>query len=387
MADNNGLFFNSINGDRVYNADSFAEWLQRFFTTGVFNGEMQVTPGSGMMVNVAPGYANINGKVRFFDTMQAFTIDPASGTYPRIDAIMVRLDETARNISTVYVKGDYSGDSPTAPAPVRSEGVYDIVLAHIAVNAGQTAITVANITDTRADDEICGWVTSTVEGVPMDQIVSQMQADFLAWYDRMKDQLSEDAAGHLQAEIDTLSEALTNTTRVVRSHGYDFGPENTGTTATQAFSKGDYFMQDNQFAQATADIAEGDTVELGTNYRATTVGDELEALNNGLIAEEFDLTSSYSGVTGNGTYNSITKEVHMMVVGSTSSNIPMNTTLCTIPEKYRPKAQKKGGMLYSNDSNQIGAYNMIYANENGTITQGASASVRRILAVFNYVIE
>lgn len=282
MADNNGLFFNSINGDRVYNADSFAEWLQKFFTTGVFNGEMQVTPASGMMVNVAPGYANINGKVRFFDTMQAFTIDPASGTYPRIDAIMVRLDETARNISTVYVKGDYSGDSPTAPAPVRSEGVYDIVLAHIAVNAGQTAITAANITDTRADDEICGWVTSTVEGVPMDQIVSQMQADFLAWYDRMKDQLSEDAAGHLQAEIDTLSEALTNTTRVVRSHGYDFGPENTGTTATQAFSKGDYFMQDNQFAQATADIAEGDTVELGTNYRATTVGDELEALNNGL---------------------------------------------------------------------------------------------------------
>lgn len=302
MADNNGLFFNSINGDRVYNADSFAEWLQKFFTTGVFNGEMQVTPGSGMMVNVAPGYANINGKVRFFDTMQAFTIDPASGTYPRIDAIMVRLDETARNISAVYVKGDYSGDSPTAPAPVRSEGVYDIVLAHIAVNAGQTAITAANITDTRADDEICGWVTSTVEGVPMDQIVSQMQADFLAWYDRMKDQLSEDAAGHLQAEIDTLSEALTNTTRVVRSHGYDFGPENTGTTATQAFSKGDYFMQDNQFAQATADIAEGDTVELGTNYRATTVGDELEALNTGLNELKDEIvfivktaTTNYSG--------------------------------------------------------------------------------------------
>lgn len=300
MADNNGLFFNSINGDRVYNADSFAEWLQKFFTTGVFNGEMQVTPGSGMMVNVAPGYANINGKVRFFDTMQAFTIDPASGTYPRIDAIMVRLDETARNISAVYVKGDYSGDSPTAPAPVRSEGVYDIVLAHIAVNAGQTAITAANITDTRADDEICGWVTSTVEGVPMDQIVSQMQADFLAWYDRMKDQLSEDAAGHLQAEIDTLSEALTNTARVVRSHGYDFGPENTGTTATQAFSKGDYFMQDNQFAQATADIAEGDTVELGTNYRATTVGDELQALNKGL--PKFDAYVDISAVSQGGTF-------------------------------------------------------------------------------------
>lgn len=317
MADNNGLFFNSINGDRVYNADSFAEWLRKFFTTGVFNGEMQVTPDSGMMVNVAPGYANINGKVRFFDTMQAFTIDPASGTYPRIDAIMVRLDETARNISTVYVKGDYSGDTPTAPAPVRSEGVYDIVLAHIAVNAGQTAITAANITDTRTDETLCGWVSSTVESIPVDQITTQMQAEFLAWYNRMKDQLSEDAAGHLQAEIDTLNEAQTATANIVRRHGYDFGPENTGTTATQAFSKGDYFMQDNQFAQATADIAEGDTVELGTNYRATTVGDELEALNKGLTRNKKGTTVNLSNSTTDYTFPS---DGYLIVSASSTAN-------------------------------------------------------------------
>lgn len=282
MADNNGLFFNSINGDRVYNADSFAEWLQKFFTTGVFNGEMQVTPGSGMMVNVAPGYANINGKVRFFDTMQAFTIDPASGTYPRIDAIMVRLDETARNISAVYVKGDYSGDSPTAPAPVRSEGVYDIVLAHIAVNAGQTAITAANITDTRADSDLCGWVTSTVEGVPMDQIVAQMQAQFMTWFNEMKDQLSEDAAGHLQEEIDVLTAAVNSTATIVQKHDTDFAPTESGTIAEQMHSAGQYFMLDHRLCKAIANIAEGDSFSVGVNFEYVTVGDELTALNNGL---------------------------------------------------------------------------------------------------------
>ena len=208
MADNFGLFWNSINADRTYDADSFAEWLRKFFTTGVFNGEMQVTPDSGMVVNVAPGYANIDGKVRFFESAQAFTIEPASGVYPRIDSIVVRSDSTARAITCEYVKGDYSGETPTAPTPTRAGGVYEIVLAQIYVSAGATAIMTNDITDTRANDELCGWVTSTVEGVPMDQIVSQMQADFLAWYDRMKGQLSEDAAGNLQLEIDNANNRI-----------------------------------------------------------------------------------------------------------------------------------------------------------------------------------
>ena len=202
MADQYGLFFNSINGDRVYDADSFSEWLNKFFTTGVFNGELQVTADSGMAVNVASGYANINGKVRFFEQSQTFTLDPASGVYPRIDTIVVRLDTTNRMITTEYVKGDYSGNNPQPTEPTRTGGLYEIVLAQIYVSAGATQILTNDITDTRSDDSVCGWVTSTVEGVPMDQIVSQMQAEFETWYDHMKDQLSEDAAGNLQLQID-----------------------------------------------------------------------------------------------------------------------------------------------------------------------------------------
>ncbi len=202
MADQYGLFFNSINGDRIYDADSFSEWLNKFFTTGVFNGELQVTADSGMAVNVASGYANINGKVRFFEQSQTFTLDPASGVYPRIDTIVVRLDTTNRMITTNYVKGDYSGNNPQPTAPTRTGGLYEIVLAQVYISAGATQILANDITDTRADDSVCGWVTSTVEGVPMDQIVSQMTADFMTWFDHMKGQLSEDAAGNLQLQID-----------------------------------------------------------------------------------------------------------------------------------------------------------------------------------------
>ena len=202
MANQYGLFWNSVSSDRLYDADSFSEWLKKFFTTGVFNGDLQVLAASGMDVTVQTGYANVEGKVRFFDTATALTLAPASGTYPRIDTIVVERNDTDREITIKYIQGTYSGSTPVPTAPVRAAGVYQIVLAQIYVAVGATEITQASITDTRADNNLCGWVVGTVDRVDVEQMTAQAQADFNAWYQRMKDQLSEDAAGHLQNEID-----------------------------------------------------------------------------------------------------------------------------------------------------------------------------------------
>ena len=163
MANQYGLFWNSVSGDRTYDADSFAEWANTFFSTGVFNGDLQVTPTAGMVVSVGTGYANINGKIRLFEAETAFTLSPASGTYPRIDTIVVRRDETARQISLAYVQGAYSGLDPVPTEPTRTGGVYEIVLAQIMVAAGATAITAGDITDTRADETVCGWITGRLK--------------------------------------------------------------------------------------------------------------------------------------------------------------------------------------------------------------------------------
>ena len=280
MADQYGLFWNSVSGDRTYDADSFSEWLGKFFTTGVFNGDLQVTPDSGMVVNVGSGYANINGKVRFFDTDTSITISPASGVYPRIDTIVVRADYTNREITLEYVTGSYSGNDPQPTAPTRNASMYEIVLAQILVSAGSTEVTAGSITDTRADDSVCGWVTSTVEGVPMDQIVSQMQAEFETWYDHMKDQLDEDAAGHLQLEIDSINSLITELRRIVDCHDGNMATV-VSDTATEAISKGSYVMKNNGFRKVTSDIASGDPIN-STNTEDTTIGAELQALNNGL---------------------------------------------------------------------------------------------------------
>lgn len=283
MANEHGLFFDSVNGDRVYNSDSFAEWLRKFFTTGVFNGDLQVQPSSGMAVTVGTGYANIEGRVRFFDTTQTKTLPVANGTYPRVDTIVVRLDLGNRQITCETVQGTYSGNNPSPTAPVRSDGIYEIVLAQIYVGAGVTEITTANITDTRADETLCGWVTSTVESVPMSQIVSQMQAKFLTWYDHMKDQLDEDAAGHLQQEFDTLNSAFLDYKNIVDSHDTDFANVENSNASSKAYAKGEYFMLWNKLRKATVAIAVGDPLVEGETFETVTVAQELQTLNKGLI--------------------------------------------------------------------------------------------------------
>ena len=57
-------------------------------------------------------------------------------------------------------------------------------------------------------------------------------------------------------------------------------PEENGSTASQAYSAGQYFMKGTQFCKAKTSIASGATFTLNTNYEVTTVAAELYAAMN-----------------------------------------------------------------------------------------------------------
>lgn len=207
-------FYNSDNGDRIYDAEAFAEWLKPFFKTGVFNNELQVVASSGMNVVVKSGNAYIEGKLKKFDNETVLTIEPASSTVDRIDAIVVRRNDTERDFTIQVIKG-----STNAPQPVREGGIYDIVLAHISVPMATTEVTQALITDTRMNANICGWVVSNIEEVDFNQITAQF-SDYLArfeadnlqeftdWFNLIKDQLTTDQAGALWAAIEGVNASI-----------------------------------------------------------------------------------------------------------------------------------------------------------------------------------
>lgn len=223
-----GYFWNDDgSGDRTYNADSFEYWLKKFFTTGVFAGDLQVTAGGSYTVNVATGYANVKGKVKDFYDTETFTVPSANSVYPRIDTIVVRRDDTNKIISLQYVTGTYSGQNPTPTAPTRSGAIYELVLAEIYVGAGATEILQRDITDKRADSNVCGIVAGTVEEMDFDQFTAQFtnyfnefksgkQADFETWFAGIQSVLDGDAAGNLynliqenKADIETNADGVS----------------------------------------------------------------------------------------------------------------------------------------------------------------------------------
>lgn len=195
MSESSG-FFVSSGGDRVYTPSWLAGYIEALVTTGVYSDELGVSPGEGMEVSVAAGRAWVKGYLYLNDAPASFDITLADATLNRIDAVVLRLDLTARSIHLAVVQGSY-GTEPTAPTVTRNNDVYELKLANISVPAGTTAITQQLIQDCRLDDQVCGITVSAVQHIPTGAYLDSMVAEFNAWFDSVKGILGEDEAGNL----------------------------------------------------------------------------------------------------------------------------------------------------------------------------------------------
>ena len=160
-------FFNSSEGDRVYDAADFAAYFGSLVSNGVFYAaatNLQVSPSTGMTVSVAAGSAWING-YRYENTDELdIHLTTAHGSNPRIDRIVIRLSLIERNIRLAVVDGVPS-PTPAAPALTRNSEIYELGIADVLVPAAATSISANNITDTRLDTNLCGLVNSLVSAV------------------------------------------------------------------------------------------------------------------------------------------------------------------------------------------------------------------------------
>jgi hypothetical protein len=131
-------------------------------TTGIIGSSSLAVTAQGspnMTVNVAQGWAGIVGTtqsnmgvyVGYNDATTVLTITTANATNPRIDRIVMTVNDayytgSTNNVVFQVLAGTPAG-SPTAPAtPANS-----ISLATIAVGAGVSVINSGNITDTRVE--------------------------------------------------------------------------------------------------------------------------------------------------------------------------------------------------------------------------------------------
>ena len=227
------------NPDRAANSKIFADYLKSFFSDGIFpvltqfpdmhQLAVRASNPAGMSVVVDTGMGLISGRQYAQDAERTLQIPAADTSLPRKDRIVLRMDlNTQYRNNELYVMTGTAASSPQPPALTRNNVVYELALATISVAANATSITAADITDERANTDVCGYVTNVLGQVDTSVINAQFQAffeqtqentadwedaqqaAFTAWFDTIKGELGEDAAGNLQNQIGVLSNLTTS---------------------------------------------------------------------------------------------------------------------------------------------------------------------------------
>jgi hypothetical protein len=254
-----------------YEANALGAWCgTRTRGVFAADGHFSVTANDDMTVTVSPGLAWLKaeqfwGVNAFENNSRVLPLDTADGFLSRIDAVCVRLDKNQNRGEIIIKKGSYSPQPPAVTPPARNLDYDEIYVATIRVQAGATSIGQIDITDQRLNEDYCGIMRDGVTGIPTQALYDQWQswmtnftneaqqyygnyqnmvadlytqyaaemavrgqnaeqvfddyvlrittfeqnaqADFLAWFDTIRDILDEEAAGNLL----NLIEALPNT--------------------------------------------------------------------------------------------------------------------------------------------------------------------------------
>ncbi len=245
--------------DTEYSAADFGQYMMTR-TAGVYSADanLAVTPVSGMQIQIAPGLAWLTwgtawGVCSRLADAETFTIATAHATLHRIDTVIVRADILANEVKTLVVTGT-PASSPIATAPVRSTQYYDIVLAHIRVNAGATSITAAVITDKRLDESVCGLMRDGVTQIP----TSTLQAQASALITDLEDVIHDIEAGSatmLKSVYDPAgyAEQMAPLSMVSPTRFSSVGLFNQNVSKTTHYEEGSYLVLGNTaFFQFTA---------------------------------------------------------------------------------------------------------------------------------------
>ena len=186
--------------DRDYTASQFMKYFSLFVGNGVFvspTNQLKVIPGTGLSVIITEGWGFINGAWYHNDSNLEVPLVTNGTSNNRVDSIRLRYSESTRSITSSVFTGDTN--------IVRGGTIYDLELAEVIVTPGSATISASNITDTRPNENVCGFVKGLVEVISTDDLFSQFESIFNDWLNTVKGQVTDDLAIRLQLEFNELN--------------------------------------------------------------------------------------------------------------------------------------------------------------------------------------
>lgn len=249
-------FYNSLNGDRTYDAIDISRIFDGVITDGVFAGIgdlFAVTPGSGLQVGIGSGKAWFNHTWNRNDSIYLLSVEEPDITLSRIDAVYIKVDgrESIR-ANTLEIRKGSPAVEPQKPLMTQNpdEGIYEHALAYVTVRAGVTQIEPSDIENvvgteetplvtsilqqTNIDSLWANWKAEFTDFLSeneteMDQWMSQTQTEFDEWWETIKSVLDTETATRLQNQINELKTGKVDTTTydehvaLANAHNVGFG--------------------------------------------------------------------------------------------------------------------------------------------------------------------
>lgn len=240
-------FYNSVNHDRVYNAEDMSQIFNGVILDGVFGSvgdTLVVTPNSGFTVNVGTGRAWFNGTWTNNSSIFPITIPRPEISSNRIDAIVLEVNnsiETRANTIKLI-----KGVGTSKPQLIDNETIHQHALAYITVKPGAEEIKNSDIENVVGTDET-PFVSGVVKTASVSYLYSKWEEEFNNWFATLEYDLDEDVAGRLENHINRVERKVDGSKIVIGD-----------ILSTKAFLDGD----GKQTHRGTWALCNGDEVDL-----------------------------------------------------------------------------------------------------------------------------
>lgn len=209
-------FYDSLNHDRLYNAQQMSAIFDGIINDGVFmsvGNQFHTVAGTGMQVIVKSGRAWFDSTWTLNDAEYPLSIDAADVLLTRIDAIVLEVNsEVATRANTIKVVKGTPASTPAKPTLTNTATIHQHALAYVTVAKNTTAITNSMIEIVVGKTET-PYVTAILQTTDITDLYNQWEDYFQTWFDTVRGTLDGDVALNLQNQITTLRrETLKNTT-------------------------------------------------------------------------------------------------------------------------------------------------------------------------------
>lgn len=202
-------FYNSLDGDRKYDAEDFGRMFDGIITDGVIGsvGDAFAVKAAGEnKITVGSGRAWFNHTWSYNDAPVTLTLKEADALSDRYDAIALAINQRKRqNHWATFI-----GVASSSPVKPNMDPAFDDIyypLAYIYRKAGSTEITQADIENV-VGTSACPLCAGVMNSMSMDQVIAQWDAEFSTWFASLKSTLDSDTAGNLKNQIDSLTKKM-----------------------------------------------------------------------------------------------------------------------------------------------------------------------------------